>query len=266
VLLNQVLLAPAERADLIVDFSNIPPGAILILSNDAAAPFPNGSPDYEFHADAPKFSANATPGFGPDTRALLQLRVVPRSGPRDPQPTAPLRLPEIPALPSAGATARNLTLNEAFDAFGRLVQLLGTDVPTGAGSFGRGYDDPPTENPAAGSTEIWNIYNLTRDTHPIHFHLVNVQVRGRQAFRMSRSVGDSRFTGPFRPAEANEAGWKDTVRMNPGEVTQVIMRFDLPSAPAPVPLSPRTGGHEYVWHCHILEHEEHDMMRPLIVE
>jgi spore coat protein A len=54
--------------------------------------------------------------------------------------------------------------------------------------------------------------------------------------------------------------------MNPGEVTQVIMRFDLPSAPVPVPVSPRTGGHEYVWHCHILEHEEHDMMRPLIVE
>jgi spore coat protein A, manganese oxidase len=53
--------------------------------------------------------------------------------------------------------------------------------------------------------------------------------------------------------------------MNPGEVTTVIMRLDLPQVPFNVPLSPRTGGHEYVWHCHILEHEEHDMMRPLIV-
>jgi len=266
VLLNQVLLAPSERADLIVDFSNIPPGAILILSNDAAAPFPNGDSAYEFHPDAKKSSATTTPGYGPDTRALLQLRVVPRTGPRDPRPTAPLRLPQIPALPSAGATARNLTLSEGSDAYGRLVQMLGTDAPTRPGFFGRGYDDPSTENPAAGSTEIWNIFNLTGDTHPIHFHLVNVQVVGRQAFRMTRSDELSRFTGPFRPADANETGWKESVRMNPGEVTQVIMRFDLPSAPVPVPLSPRTGGHEYVWHCHILEHEEHDMMRPLIVK
>ncbi len=62
-----------------------------------------------------------------------------------------------------------------------------------------------------------------------------------------------------------ERGWKETVRMNPGEVTTVIMQFRQPSMPFSVPTSPRTGGHEYMWHCHILEHEEHDMMRPLIV-
>ena len=67
--------------------------------------------------------------------------------------------------------------------------------------------------------------------------------------------------------DANELGWKETVRMNPGEVTRVIMKFDLPKIPASMddPKSPRTGGHEYVHHCHILEHEEHDMMRPLVV-
>jgi spore coat protein A, manganese oxidase len=66
---------------------------------------------------------------------------------------------------------------------------------------------------------------------------------------------------------ADELGWKETVRMNPGEATTIIMQFNLPTLPASMgnPLSPRTGGHEYVWHCHILEHEEHDMMRPLIV-
>jgi spore coat protein A len=265
VLLNQVLLAPAERADLIVDFSAIPPGAILILTNDAAAPFPDGDDDYEFHPELKMPLAGGILGYGPDTRAVLQLRVVPRVGPRDPRPSAPLRLPQIPALSSAGANVRNLTLNEGFDAYGRLVQMLGTDVPTAPGFFGRAYGDPSTENVAAGSTEVWNIFNLSGDTHPIHFHLVNVQVIGRQSFRSSKRDG-LRLTGAFRPGDANETGWKETVRMNPGEVTQVIMRFDLPSTPVPVPVSPRTGGHEYVWHCHILEHEEHDMMRPLIVE
>ncbi len=70
---------------------------------------------------------------------------------------------------------------------------------------------------------------------------------------------------PVAP-DLNELGYKETVRMNPGEVTTVIMKFDLPTGlPFAVPPSPRTGGHEYVWHCHILEHEEHDMMRPLVV-
>ena len=68
-----------------------------------------------------------------------------------------------------------------------------------------------------------------------------------------------------KPPLPQEVGWKDTVKMNPNEVTTVIMKFDLPQVPFKVPASPRTGGHEYVWHCHILEHEEHDMMRPLVV-
>ena len=73
------------------------------------------------------------------------------------------------------------------------------------------------------------------------------------------------MTGAPLPPPPFERGWKETVRMNPGEVTTVIMQFNLPQVPFAVPLSPRTGGHEFVWHCHILEHEEHDMMRPLVV-
>ena len=79
------------------------------------------------------------------------------------------------------------------------------------------------------------------------------------------------FTGPATPAEPNETGWKETVMMFPGTVTRIIMRFTLPKIVTaqgdvvPTPPSPRTGGNEYVWHCHILEHEEHDMMRPLVV-
>ena|SRR5690242_1860034 len=86
-------------------------------------------------------------------------------------------------------------------------------------------------------------------------------------YRKLRMVDRSTSTPIKGPPDPNEQGWKETVRMNPGEVTRVIMKFDLPVLPASMgnPLSPRTGGHEYVHHCHILEHEEHDMMRALVV-
>ena len=115
--------------------------------------------------------------------------------------------------------------------------------------------------------------NLTADAHPIHFHLVNVQILSRQAFQVGQYNGTPKFVGAPIPPDANELGWKETVRFNPGECTTVVMQFKLPvvrdwrnpGSTINVPASPRTGGHEYVYHCHILEHEEHDMMRPLIV-
>jgi spore coat protein A len=81
----------------------------------------------------------------------------------------------------------------------------------------------------------------------------------------SSTGGVPNYQGPVIAPDPNEFGWKETVRMNPGQVTRVLMKFDLPTVPFAVPTSPRTGGNEYVWHCHILEHEEHDMMRPLVV-
>ncbi len=132
--------------------------------------------------------------------------------------------------------------------------------------LGREYLAASTEVIPAGSTEVWEIANLTGDTHPIHFHLVNVQVLSRQAFSVNQYAGGvPNHQGQSIAPDPNELGWKETVRMNPGEVTRVLMKFDLPTVPFTVPASPRTGGNEYVWHCHILEHEEHDMMRPLIV-
>jgi spore coat protein A len=159
---------------------------------------------------------------------------------------------------------RQLTLNEDFDEFGRLIQLLGTNVPTGHEFYGRAYMDSATETPKSGKVEVWQIANLTGDTHPIHFHLVNVQILSRQPFD-SYANGVPTGLGALRGPEPTELGWKETVKMHPNEITTVIMKFDLPRVPFQVPDSPRTGGHEYVWHCHILEHEEHDMMRPLIV-
>lgn len=286
-----LLLAPAERADLVVDFSAVPAGSTLILYNDAPAPFPNGHAGADFHPRNPK-TPGATPGFGPDTRTLLQIRVKARSGAMDPaiqlpaafdasqlDPFITSQVPGVPTPNPRGATVRRLTLNEAFDQYGRLIQFLGTDQAVTVGrktaTFGRPYEDPPTEVIHAGAIEVWEIANLTADTHPMHFHLVNVQVLSRQRFSdKTYPRGHSiPFTGfatvrylgkPFAP-DPNELGWKETVRMNPGEVTRVAMRFDLPAVGFSVPSSPRTGGNEYVWHCHILEHEENDMMRPLIV-
>jgi spore coat protein A len=164
-----------------------------------------------------------------------------------------------------------LTLNEDFDEFGRLIQTMGTMASIrlnnqGLNSWGLAYMDATTEQPSAGEVEVWQIMNLTGDTHPIHFHLVNVQLIQRQPF-----AGDPNnwsYTGPPMPPDPNELGWKETVRVNPEEVATVIMQFNLPNLPTAAmrnAVSPRTGGREYVWHCHILEHEEHDMMRPLIV-
>jgi spore coat protein A len=166
-----------------------------------------------------------------------------------------------------GVKVRYLTLNETFDEHGRLIQYFGTNERFKTGQFGRPYIADPTEVIPAGTTEVWEIANLTGDTHPVHFHLVNVQVLSRQHFAVDHFNGGIPVyeDTPVAP-DANELGWKETVRMNPEQVTRVIMKFDLPSVPFKVPESPRTGGNEYVWHCHILEHEEHDMMRPLVVK
>ena len=274
---GSLITGPAERWDLLIDFSGFV-GQKVILYNDAPAPFPMGDPRNDYFPGAPKNPTITTPGFGPNSRQLMRFKVVPATSADPPLAISPatdltagndpLPVPlGVTALPP-GVPVRRLTLNETADAFGRLIQLLGTDVPlvnVGQG-FGRGYTDPTTETVKAGSSEVWQILNLTGDTHPIHFHLVNVQIISRQPFSVKNYNGGApTLSGPARPPDQNERGWKETVRMNPGEVTTIIMRFNLPAAPFVVPPSPRTGGNEYVWHCHILEHEEHDMMRPLVV-
>jgi len=294
-----LLLAPAERADLVIDFNGVSAGSTFILYNDAPAPFPGGDARNENSTGDEDLTSEGgdsptLPGFGPNTQTLLKVVVTPGSGDSVSTPTwmgllntqlktnfltgnQPGLLfnngdPSVAAFPFAGLPDRVLTLNEDFDNYGRLIQTIGTSTSQslnnqGLKTWGLPYMSNATETPAAGSTEVWQILNLTGDTHPIHFHLVNVQIIQRQPFSGDPSSGIS-FTGPPMPPDPNEIGWKDTVRMNPGEVTTVIMNFALPNVPTAAmqnAVSPRTGGHEYVWHCHILEHEEHDMMRPLIV-
>ena len=211
----------------------------------------------------------------------MQFRVKARSGVADPpqmsllekaalqglgapvvQTTATNIFPPIAPLVPPPGPPRQLALYENFDAYGRLQQMLGDLTGPTA------YTANDGQVVAAGSTEVWEIYNTTGDTHPMHFHLVNVQVLGRATF----NPADFSITSAFRPPDNNERGWKETVRMNPGEVIRVIMKFDLPITPFVVPFSPRLqepaygiNAYEYVWHCHILEHEEHDMMHALTV-
>jgi spore coat protein A len=287
---HNLLVAPAERADLIIDFSGCQPGDRLILYSDAPAPFPGGDTRNDYFTGNPNQTTEGgapttQPGFGANTRTLMQIRVVPVSGAPDSLNFAstlnalnsttnglnqayknshiPFGEPDLdPNAP--GVLFENKTLNEDFDGFGRLIQRLGNDQQIYANTFAHNYDDAVTEVYHDGQTVVWDVYNTTGDTHPIHFHLTNVQVIGRAPFT---NVGTPDTA--FVPPEPNYSGWKETVRMNPGEVTRVIMKFSLPKdLPFSVPGSPRAGllsGHEYVWHCHILEHEEHDMMRPLVI-
>jgi len=293
-----LLLAPAERADVVIDFNTVPAGTSFILHNDAPGPFPGGDSRNDYFTGCPdqtQFGGAPTTllGRGANTRTLLKITVTAGAG--DSVSTAawlsqinvqlknsflngsqPGLLftngdPSVPAFPFNNAPTRMLSLNEDFDEFGRLIQTIGTFEQNGLNNqgiptWGRAYLDPVTENPRAGAVEVWQIMNLTGDTHPIHFHLVNVQLVQRQPF--IGAPDNWTYTGDPIPPDPNEIGWKETVRMNPGEVTTVIMQFNLPNLPTAAmrhAVSPRTGGKEYVWHCHILEHEEHDMMRPLVI-
>ncbi len=326
-----LLLAPAERCDLLIDFTDVPTGSTLILYSDAVAPFPaaSGDPRNDYYTGDPDYT-DATknpdglsggapptqPGFGPNTRTLMQFRVqgltVAASPSLNTLPQKALKnqestiFPPIEPLPQQGAKVRRLTLNETFETaatsgtpfYGRLIQMLGTDVVQGVDQWGtpifyQSYQGGRGEVVKRGQTEIWEIINLTGDTHPIHTHLINFQVLSRQVFddgaylaaAAAAAPGTKVDYTPFligspRPPDPNELGLKETIRTNPHEVTRFIAKFDLPTLPWPIPLSkrladpmspagpnnPRINGHEYVWHCHILEHEEHDMMHALVVD
>jgi spore coat protein A, manganese oxidase len=243
--LDQLLLGLAERADVIVDFTRLPVGTRLYLINEGPdEPFGGGEPPGDFDAADP-----ATTG------QVLQFRVVPRTS-RDPStPPHRLVLPAPPPLPHA-TRRRRVSLNEEDsrtvrvtedkhgnvvldcqdgEPFGPRFALLGTV----AGSRGvpLRWDDEITEHPAVGATEVWELYNFTEDAHPIHIHEITFKVLERQP-----------FDGPKRGPESWETGRKDTVIAYPGEITRVKATFD------------RAG--LFVWHCHIVEHEDHEMMRP----
>jgi spore coat protein A, manganese oxidase len=203
-----VLLAPGERADLIVDFSSSS-GRLLTLK------------------------------IGP-VEDIMQFQVA-KAGSHAGR--LPEKLRPVVSIPESSAVrTRLLTLNEYKSPKGdSMTMLLG----------GAHWNMPVTENPVLNTVEIWSLINLTEDVHPIHLHLVRFQILDRRPFdKLHYFVnGELRFIGPPLPPDPGESGWKDTARAHPQMVTRIIARFE--GYPG-----------RYVWHCHILEHEDNEMMRP----
>lgn len=240
--LTQMILGPGERKDVIIDFSNPALlGQTLILKNSARSPFPMGvTPDPQTVGQIMAFRVNVP------LNTTVADNLIP----------AALRSPTNQIKPLVGTLAspvitRELLLIETTDeATGRLKPQLGTSA---AGALD--YMKPVTEKPFLNDIEEWQIINFTPDAHPIHLHLVNYQIVSRQKFNTSRYVPGNPLSldlqGQPKPPTADESGWKDTAVMYPGEVTRIRAKFDLPGL--------------YVWHCHILSHEDFEMMRPFEV-
>jgi len=219
--LNQLPLAPAERADIIIDFSNHQ-GETIHLKNNLG---PDADPEDE-------------------TDDVMQFKVGTTLKQKDTS-NLPVHLSRIPTLKNNRITTlRNIKLASVVDEYERPVFLLNN----------KKWMDPVTEKPHIDETEIWSFINITDFPHPIHIHLIQFQVLNRQPFDLDfyNKTKKLVFTGPPTPPKLNEQGWKDTVSAPPGEYTRVIVKF-----------KPHTG--RYVWHCHILEHEDYDMMRPFDV-
>lgn len=267
---TSVRLAPAERLDVLVDFGGLAPGETVLLCNDEPVP---GQAAIIGEVTLPffcRFRAAASAGFrGPVPRRLRGGRGKP---------------PRLPVVPRP-QRVRNLTISQPFE-----LRLPPSIMSLNNLSF----DSDDIELPRQGSVEQWNFINVTPDPHPIHVHLVTFRVLGRQSIDTSAfttanpqpAVGRrwtpsaERFvTGPLEPAAPWEAGWKDTVRADGNAITRIIVRFPTadelgfdPDETFAAPTRAAAGGHGaasgqeprdlqgYVWHCHVLDHEDHDMM------
>jgi FtsP/CotA-like multicopper oxidase with cupredoxin domain len=241
---NRLLMGLAERADLIVDFTNVPPGNHVLGNVGPDEPFGGGVPGDDF------------PVADPDgTGQVMQFRVVPAVAP---DPTTPPQFLVLPALARlTGGTTRPLALIEkaavGVDGDGEEVEgpveaLLGT-VEAGMW-IEQKWMDPVTENPAVGDIEVWELYNATADAHPMHIHEVAFQVVNREGLVLDDDEVSQpiQLDGTVTAPEPWEDGWKDTVIAYPGQVTRLRLRFTNPG--------------QFVWHCHIVEHEDNEMMRP----
>jgi spore coat protein A, manganese oxidase len=238
---KELVLAPAERADVIVDFSRLAGQTLVMKNHNPKKPVSTPAPSLE---------------------QVMQIRVgtaVTRPGPR----SIPASLPGRKADLAGPVRTRYITLNE-----------IDVDEPTWFLNLdGVHFDEGPvTETPRAGTIEDWVYVNLTADTHPMHTHLVTAQVVGRTPFDVQAyeeanegahgvpgGIDPTPFaTGPVLPPDPTERGFKDTVKANPGTFTTIRAKFDLPAGV--------TAPQSYVYHCHIVEHEDNDMMRPFTVE
>jgi spore coat protein A len=207
--LDSFVIAPGERFDLVIDFTDHA-GERMVLKSDTF--------------DIMQFRVSSNP-VSRDTSSLpATLRPVVKTA-----ETLALKIRRIPLVELKSKNGDSMTM------------LLG----------GNHWDMPVTENPVIDTVEIWELLNTTEDSHPIHLHLVRFQILDRRSFDeplyfASRRI---RYTGPIMPPDPYEVGWKDTIRAHSKMITRIIVRFEG-----------YTG--RYVWHCHVLEHEDNEMMRP----
>jgi FtsP/CotA-like multicopper oxidase with cupredoxin domain len=237
----QLLMSPAERADLIVDFTNTPEGEYILRNLGPDEPYGGGEIGKDFEPADPE-----------TTGQVLQFRVIAASGPDESTPPQFLQLPPVADIPEAVIT-RKLSLMEmmAMSWDGPAEARLGVMDETGTPQELEWMDDI-TENPAVGTSEQWEFYNFTADAHPMHVHEVAFHVINREALVLDKEdegpLVPVQLSGEVRPPEPWETGWKDTVIAYPGEVTRIQAQFENPG--------------QFVWHCHIVEHEDNEMMRP----
>jgi FtsP/CotA-like multicopper oxidase with cupredoxin domain len=360
-----LFMDPAERADVVTDFSGVPNNSTLILYNDAPTPVTGADPRYDFFTNGPDNTIiggapSTLPGYGPNIRTIMQIRINASLGIgtfnatnlTKVLPVAYANSQDKPLVPeSAYNTAFNasfsnnyvgfndtsltftpvnstspVTINltpksidDGFDILhGGLYTTLGVALPSSPCTYAAStgvtdacpipYNqwDPPTEiiknsNPVvqigtmADGTQIWRIFSNSVDTHPMHWHMFNVEVINRV----------SQLDGSIRPPDPNELGWREVLRVNPLEDTIIALRpikpivpWDLPNNIRPLDVTAPLGsngtvgilgnitgfesidptnksapvtnilvnfGEEYVWHCHILGHEESSIMRPMAI-
>jgi FtsP/CotA-like multicopper oxidase with cupredoxin domain len=245
---NRLLMGLAERADVIVDFTQVPRGRYTLRNVGPDEPFGGGSPGVDFE-----------PADEATTGQVMQFRVVPATDLDDTTPPEHLVLPAITPLPAAVVTRRLALIERSgigYEADGEEIEgpveaLLGNvddsdNVPRAAL-----WMDPVTENPAIGTTELWEIHNTTADAHPMHIHEIVFQVVNREGLILDEEeevLEPIQLDGVITEPAPWETGFKDTVIAYPGQVTRIRAHFQTPG--------------QFVWHCHIVEHEDNEMMRP----
>jgi FtsP/CotA-like multicopper oxidase with cupredoxin domain len=319
---NRLTLMPGERADVIIDFAGFA-GQTLIMRNTGRTPYPKGaSPNGSTIGQIIQFRVGPGPvdvdtSYNPASGIALRPAIIRLANPA----TGKL---------ATGVTAsktRQLTLNEIIGMGGPLEVLVNntkwngksSDTVTFPGGVRSDFDpvtvggmtDYYSEVPDEGTTEVWEIINLTADAHPMHTHLTQFQLINRQNFNINKYTavyaatfpggvfipafgppanyktgmtftappvkvtnflgGNPDITpflqGPVMPPDPNEAGWKDTIRVLPGQVTRIAVRFaptdkTITDPNLNYPFDPNVLGHGFVWHCHIVDHEDNEMMRP----
>ena len=247
---NRLLMGLAERADMIVDFTKVP-----LTDPEDGYVLRNVGPDEPFGGGVP--GVNFDPADAATTGQIMRFDVAPAVGVDDSTPPQFLQLPAITPPPSSTVTRQLALIEEAAEGAneeedeveGPIAALLGT-VAAGVWTE-RKWMDEVTENPAVGATEVWEIYNTTADAHPMHIHEIAFEVVNRQGLVLNDEgevAEPIQLEGNITPPEPWETGFKDTVIAYPGQVTRIKGRFAKPG--------------QFVWHCHIVEHEDNEMMRP----